>query len=224
MGGKDFVQGAADSWGIGGAAMLLSGAMADIPNIWDSSTMEIPSTTYKIDIDLPYGNLWADYLHATPVICALMAAAMPISSGKYSYTAPFYCELYDKSRAQIRRGMVTDVEIKRGTHEIGMTNDRRPLGYEISFTIADLNEIYHMPLDPNDNVWDGDSAFSDLLAVYSGTDIYTQFYQYPKLKMKMRKAAVAVQQSLSTSQAAMGFRNTLVGRSINSFMRMGDYK
>lgn len=224
QGGKDFLAGAADSWGVSGLAMLMTGAHADIPNIHDSSSFDLPATTYTIDIDLPYGNAWMEYLHATPIVCALMAAAMPISNGKYSYSSPFYCELYDKSRAQIRRGLVTDVSIERGTHEIGMTHDRRTLGMKIEFTVTDLNEIMHMPLDPNDNVWDGDSAFSDFLATYSGSDIYTQFYQYPKLKMKLRKAAVNVQQSLSTAKMAMSFSETMFGKAIRAFERAGDYK
>jgi hypothetical protein len=76
----------------------------------------------------------------------LLAGALPLSTGKSSYTSPFICELYDRGRCQIRLGMVESLSISRGTSNLAFNLKGNALALQVSFSVVDLSSILHMPI------------------------------------------------------------------------------
>ena len=143
---KNVVTGVADQLGISGMAVLGGAAFADIPKHWQSSATSIGRTSYTIDLVSPYGNSISQMINLYIPMCMLMAGALPLSTGKHSYTSPFLVEMYDQGRSQTRLGIIDSMNITRGTGNLGFNNDGRMMGLQITFTVMDLSSIMHMPI------------------------------------------------------------------------------
>lgn len=148
----DVVAGAADSLGVSGLAALAGAAFVDIPKHWESSTASLPRAQYTINLVSPYGNPMSQLMNIHIPLCMLLAAALPISTGKQSYTSPFICEIYDKGRCQIRLGIVDSLSITRGTGNLGFTNEGHVMAVDVSFSVLDLSSVMHMPISQGINM------------------------------------------------------------------------
>ncbi|MCO6704860.1 hypothetical protein [Streptomyces sp. CHB9.2] len=142
-----FIDGALDSIKLSGLMAFSGMAIADIPKMWESSSAQLPRMDYTIKLRTPYGNKFSRFCDLMVPLSMLLAAALPISTGKQSYTSPFLVELYSKGRAQTRLGMVESLSITRGTGNLGWTQDQEPLGIDVTFSVVDLSSIMHMPIN-----------------------------------------------------------------------------
>lgn len=145
----DFVRGGLEEINMSGLLALGGEAFADIPKVWEDSSVEFPTASYTIELRSPYGSPRARFQNLIVPLCMLLAAAMPRATGKQSYTSPFLCELYSQGRQQIRLGVVESLSITRGTGNVGWTRNGEPLGIDVSFTVADLSSIMSMPISSN---------------------------------------------------------------------------
>ena len=143
---KNVVAGVADQLGISGMAVLGGAAFVDIPKHWQSSATQLGRTSYTIDLVSPYGNPISQLFNLYIPLCMLMAGALPLSTGKHSYTSPFLVEMYDQGRAQTRLGIIDSMNITRGKGNLGFNNDGKMMGLEVTFTVMDLSSIMHMPI------------------------------------------------------------------------------
>lgn len=143
---KSFAGGVADSLKISGLAALGGAAFVDIPKHWQSSIAQLPRANYTINLTSPYGNPLSQLINIHIPLAMLLAGALPISSGKQSYTSPFLVELYDKGRCQTRLGMIDSLSITRGTGNLGFNSNGAPLAMEVTFSIVDMSTILHMPI------------------------------------------------------------------------------
>jgi len=143
---KDFASGVADSLKISGLASLGGAAFVDIPKHWQDSSASLPRMNYTINLVTPYGNPMSQLMNIYIPLAMLLAGALPLSTGRHSYTSPFICELFDKGRCQTRLGMIDSLSITRGTGNTGFTRDGHALGVEVSFSVVDLSSIMHMPI------------------------------------------------------------------------------
>ena len=146
-GAKDVLKGVADSVGMSGLAALAGSAFVDIPKHWQSSSASLPRSSYSISLVSPYGNPISQMLNLDIPLAMLLAAALPLSTGKQSYTSPFICELYDQGRCQTRLGMVDSLSITRGTSNLGFNNDAHAMAIDVSFSIVDMSSIMSMPIN-----------------------------------------------------------------------------
>jgi hypothetical protein len=146
--GKDAVAGAASSLSISGIAALAGSAFVDIPDMWDSSTADVGRATYTIPLRAPYGHQYSRLQNLIIPMCALMALALPLSTGKQSYTSPLLLELFSQGRTQIRLGMVESLSFTRGVGETGWLPRGRFMGVDVNITIIDLSKVVHMPINP----------------------------------------------------------------------------
>ena len=146
---KDTITGFADSVKLSGFAALAGSAFVDIPKVWESSTASLPSASYTIELRSPYGTPFARFQNLVVPLAMILAGALPIATGKQSYTSPFLLELYCQGRNQIRLGMIESLSITRGSGNLGWTTKGEPLGIDISFTVVDLSTVLHMPLSSN---------------------------------------------------------------------------
>lgn len=139
-------RGALDQLNIGGLAVLGGAAFVDIPEHWQSSVASLPRASYTIELRSPYGNPISQLLNLYIPLAMLLAGALPLSTGRQSYTSPFLLELYDKGRCQTRLGMIDSLSISRGTGNLGFNSDGHALGIDVTFTVKDLSSIMHMPI------------------------------------------------------------------------------
>ncbi len=142
----DFASGVAASLQVSGLAALAGAAFVDIPKHWESSSATLPRSTYTISLVSPYGNAMSQLMNLHIPLAMLLAAALPLSTGKQSYTSPFLVELYDKGRCQTRLGIIDSLSVTRGTGNLGFTNEGHALAMEVTFSVLDLSSIMHMPI------------------------------------------------------------------------------
>lgn len=214
---KDYMGGLADSIGISSISILAGNGFIDIPKHWQSSNAHLTSTTYNIKLISPYGNIISRIQNIYFPLCMLLAAALPRSVGNQSYTSPFYLQLFDRGRCQIRLGMIESLNISRGTSNIPFTNKGIPLAIDVSFSVVDMSTIMHMPIstgklfagrdvDTNkDKTLDEDNILMDYLAVLAGQDIYSQIYSIPKGKLNIAKKFHSLERMTSPAYLAAAF-------------------
>lgn len=171
---------------------LAGGGFIDIPKHYQSSTASLPKSTYSMQLVSPYGNPISRLQNIYIPLCMIIAGALPLSTGKQSYTSPFLVQLYDQGRCQVQLGLIESVSITRGTSNLAFTKQGKPMAIDVSFSITDLSSIMHMPISTGgffgaNMTMDEDNILMDYLAVLAGQDIYSQIYAMPKGKLKLAK-------------------------------------
>lgn len=151
---KDTLAGFASEVGLAGLAALAGSAFVDIPESWDTSTARLPSADFTIQLRSPYGNKLSRLLNLYLPLCMLLAGALPLSTGKKSYTSPFLCEIYVRGRMTCRLGIIDSLNITRGAGNVGWTDEGEPLGIDVSFSVKDLSSIMYMPVAANFTAFD----------------------------------------------------------------------
>jgi len=228
-GALDLAKAALTGLGVGGLIALSGTAFVDIPKVWQSSSADLPTASYTIELRSPYGTPLARFQNLVIPLAMILAGALPLSTGKQSYTSPFLCELYCKGRNQIRLGMIESLSITRGSGNLGWTADGEPLGIDVTFTVTDLSGIMHMPIAPNFDAvdavvkavasvageaaseavdtlaasnFDDDNAFSDYMAVLASLGLEDQIYPQNKLRLNKARRQAGWQQWKSPARIA----------------------
>ncbi len=184
---------------------IMGDGFVDIPDHWTNSGVQLPETTYTMTLMATYNSPISRMIKLYIPICMLMAGALPRSIGKQSYTSPFLCQIFDKGRAQIRLGIIKSLTITAGSgSNIGFDARGNPLAFDVSFTVADLSSVMHMPVSSGafgevDMTLDEDNILSDYLAVLASQDIYSQIY--PMAAARLRWAKLAMNYGKWTSPA-----------------------
>lgn len=220
----DVIMGALDGVTLGFAGLIpgLGGSgYVDIPKHWQSSSATLPRGSYTIQLISPYNNPISRMINIWIPFYMLLAGAMPRSTGKQSYTSPFYCQIYDRGRLQSRLAMIESISIQRGTSNLAWDTNGQALALDVSFSVADLSTIMHMPMSSGglletDMTMDDDNIAADYLNTLAGMDIYSQIYPFPKAQLKMTKLLLGIKQK-ATSPAfhASLFKNSAENGMIN---------
>ena len=143
---KDLAAGTLEGIGMSGLAALGGSAFVDIPKHWQSSSANLPRANYTITLRSPYGNPVSQLLNLHIPLAMLLAAVLPLSTGRQSYTSPFLLELYDQGRCQTRLGIIDSLNISRGVGNLGFNNQGSVMAIEVTFSVLDLSSIMHMPI------------------------------------------------------------------------------
>lgn len=188
---KDFVGGVADGLSISGIAALGGAAFVDIPKHWTSSTANLPRMNYSLSLVSPYGNKLSQLMFMYVPLCMILAAALPLSTGKQSYTSPFLVQLFDRGRAQTRLGIIDSLSITRGTTHLGFNNAGNAMGIDVSFSIQDLSSVMHMPIVQGFSVaaglFDDETVFTDYMAILGSLTVNEQIYPVERLRLRLTK-------------------------------------
>lgn len=220
----DVIMGALDGVTLGFAGLVpgLGGSgYLDIPKHWQSSSASLPRGQYTIQLISQYNNPISRMINIWIPFYMILAGAIPRSTGKQSYTSPFYCQLYDRGRLQSRLAMIESLSINRGTSNLGFDLHGNALAIDLSFTVVDLSTIMHMPMSSGglletDITMDDDNIANDWFAVLAGMDIYSQIYPLPGAQLKLRKQLMKIQQKFSSPAFhASLFRNSVEDGMIN---------
>ncbi len=193
---KDVIGGTLDWFGMSGLLALKGDAFVDIPKHWISSTGSLPRAQYTMTLQSPYGNVISQIINIYIPLCMVLAAGLPMATGRQSYTAPLMLELYDRGRTQTRYGMVDQISISRGTSNLGFTKEGVALAYEVSFSVVDLSSVVAMPnssvfslaslVNPFD-IFDDETLFTDYMNVLGSVSMSQQVYKLNRLKLNAAK-------------------------------------
>ncbi len=146
-GAKDVLYGTLDGIHLGGLARLLLGTyMVDIPKFWSGSAASLGKSDYTLDLVSPYGNAMSQLQNLYIPLAMVLTGGLPLSAGRQTYTSPFLCQLFDRGRSHVTLGMIDSVNITRGTTNLAFNKEFRPLGFKVSFSVVNLNNIMHVPI------------------------------------------------------------------------------
>ncbi|WJJ55170.1 hypothetical protein [Xanthomonas phage RTH11] len=241
---KDFVSGTLEGLQMSGLMALAGNAFVDIPKTWSGSTANLPKAEYTIKLRSPYGTRMSRLMNLYIPLSMLLAAALPLSTGKHSYTSPFICEAFCRGRHAIRLGMITDMSITRGTGNLGWTQDGDALGIDVTFSITDLSSIMHLPIQTNfgytdmfaqavgdligglrgqefasyaqKGTYDDDNTFTDYMAVLGSLSWQDMVYSNRRWKLARYRQMQNWTSWKSPGRVAMWAGNTTLGRIINA--------
>lgn len=224
---KDIASGALSGLHLSGLIALSGAAYVDIPEVYKSSSSQMPTSSYTIQLRPWSGNLMSRYLYMYIPIAMILAAGLAISTGPQSYTAPFLCELWSRGRNQIRLGMIDSISITRGEGNMGWNNNCEALGIDITFGIKDLSTVMHAPIDggtmkdlnPARLLMADDSPFNDYLAVLGNLSIADQTMFLRKMALNFAKYGVTLNTFFSRSHAANAFGSSPPGRFLSNFSK-----
>ena len=231
QGARNMIAGALDGMHLSGLVALAGNAYVDIPKDYDSSSTQWPTASYTIQLRTPYGNKYSQMMNLDFPLAMLLAAALPISTGKHSYTRPFLCEMYCRGRNQIRLGMIDQLLITRGVGNMGFNRWGQALGYDITFSIVDLSTVMHAPIDSTfgptgiggpigavadsakkvintvTHFFDDENAFNDYLAVLASMSMADQIYLLRRLNIRLSSAALDLSSYFSMSHWSSEWAN-----------------
>lgn len=189
-----FVRGALDAIHLGGIYALMGGAQVDIPSHWESSAATLPTTSYSFDLISPGGDDLSRALSIYAPLSCILSACIPQSTGGASYTHPFYCMLYDRGRAMVRLGMVSDLTMEWGVGNLPFNKENKALRARITMGIKDATNVFHIPVDAGFNItnpWETilnqDSKFNDFVATLSAVGMGNFIYPSRKFAVAMAR-------------------------------------
>lgn len=241
---KDFVSGTLEGLHMSGLVALAGNAFVDIPKTWSGSTANLPRAEYTIKLRSPYGTRMSRLMNLYIPLSMLLAAALPLSTGKRAFTSPFICEAFCRGRHAIRLGMITDMSITRGVGNLGWSQEGDALGIDVSFTITDMSTVMHLPIQTNfgftdkflqaigdvagglggqeaasylqKGTYDDDNAFTDYLAVLGGLSWQDMIYSNRRWRLARYRQMQNWTSWKSPARVAMWAGNTTLGRLINA--------
>ena len=194
----------------GALAALAGNGFFDIPKYVQSTTTQLNNTSYTMQLISPYANIISQMQNIYIPLAMILAGALPLSTGKFTYTSPFICQLFDRGRCQIKCGVIKSVSITRGTSNRSFTQKGKALAIDVTFSIEDLSSIVHMPLNTGAIFGSGasmtssdpDNMLMDYLAVLASQDIYSQVYMVPRAKINLALKYSQIRSLLSPANAA----------------------
>lgn len=180
-------------------------AYADIPEYWQNSSASMPRMSYTMQLVAPYGNPVSQMINIYIPLCMILAGALPLSTGKQSYTSPFLCQVFDQGRCQTRLGIIDSLQITRGVSNLGFNKKKQAMAIDVSFTVKDLSTIMHMPiatgfaLDPLEGIFDEDTIFTDYISVLASNNLGKNIYVSQKFNKRLMTRYRQIQQMTSPS-------------------------
>lgn len=173
---------------------LLGNVKVEIPDYWEDSSVSFPTGNYEMELVAPYGNVISQIQNIYLPLSMIMAGSLPLATGRTSYTSPYLCQLFDRGHNQIGLGMIDSVNIEYGTTNLPFTRWGRPLGVNVSFSIANLSKFMAMPLVAGTLYGEGNTFFDNMnqdnplanfIAIITGRDIYSQIYAIPRAQINL---------------------------------------
>ena len=216
---KDVVTGLISGASLGladGLLGLAGSGFLDIPKHWQSSSANLNRSSYTLKLISPYNNPISHLQNIYIPLAMLLAGTLPLSCGKQAYTSPFLCQLFDRGRCQIRLGLIESLTLVRGTSNLAFDLKGNALAIDVTFTVADLSSIMHMPVSTGsltkaDMGLDEDNILMDYLAVLAGQDLYTQLYPMAKAKLNFAKLVMSAKKATSPAYWSSMMHESMTG-------------
>lgn len=211
-----------------GIINLAGSAYVDVPEHWESSSSNMPSESYKMELRTPFANKLSRFMDLYVPLAMQLAASLPISTGRQQYTSPFMCQIYSPGRMSTKLGMYESLNVDIGVGNIGFNLENQPLGFDVSWSVKDMNKTLHAPIDtgasllnPLRSIFDDDNAFNDYLNVISGLSMADQIIPTRKLSRNLALRLNQWDSFWSVGNWTMGFMDSSLGRGVKSLVTLG---
>lgn len=210
-----------------GILSLAGSAYVDIPEHWDSSSTNFPSEQYKMKLRSVYANKLSRFIALYVPLSMIIAGALPISTGRQQYTSPYYCQVISPGRTSVKLGMIDSLNIEIGVGNMGYNQQNQPLGFDVSWSVKDMNKTMHAPIDigggflnPAKGIFDDDNAFNDLLNVMSAVSMADQINPVRRLSKNIALRLNQWDSFWSMGNMTMGFYDSMLGRGVKTAVTM----
>lgn len=190
---------------------LAYGVNVSMPKVWESSSASLPSSTYKMRLISPYGNAYAQLFAIYLPFSMALAASLPRSTGTSTYTSPFFCQTFDKGRNNIGLGMITQLNINRGTSNLAFTRAGHPNAIDLDMTVSSMDEIVSMDVTSSGVLTSAmealsldasDTPFISYMNTVAAVDVYTQAFRIPMLRLKIAERYMKIKSIINPDPAA----------------------
>lgn len=149
---KSLAEGVVTGIGLEGLLIAGGGGMVTMPKYWESSEVTLPKASYSFTLTSRYANRRSALQDIYMPLACILAGAMSQAVGKHAYSAPFYCEFYDRGRMQSRFAAIDSLTITRGDGTVGFTPEGLLMSCTVSFTLVAMEEHVSMPLSEKFNL------------------------------------------------------------------------
>jgi len=171
-------------------ASFLAGANVEAPMKWDDSSFNLPTLNFKMKLISPSAHPVAQLRNIYIPLAAVLAAALPRSTGPKSYTSPFVCSMFVRGYQRVSLGMITSLSITRGTSNLPFNKYMRPLAVDVDFTVTDFSQVVASPtpeglLSPGSVVFDEESGINRYIAALTGRDLFSLTHFGSKFKINL---------------------------------------
>lgn len=215
------IKGTLDSWGIN-LGPFAGNAFVDMPNTWESSSVDFSQNSYSIRLQTPYGNKFSILMDLYLPLIMLINIVAPRSTGKASYTSPYLCSLFAKGEVHARLGMITSLTVSRAVGNLKWTKDRLPNAIDVEFTYTNLDQIMHLPVSQgfSDTTlgrdllthFDEPSAYTDYISTLASMSLYHKYYSSSRFDNAWKKTKKEFSRITSASYLASVTSTTLPGQ------------
>lgn len=204
------------SFGLNNVVQSLSGsAYIEVPKRWDESSMSFQQHTYSMQLIAPYNSFVSRLQNIFIPLCMLLGGTLPLATGKSSYTSPFLCKLYSRSVSSIELGMITSLNITRGTSNLAYDKKRNPLAIDVSFTVTDFSTLVTSPVNSSiftdffSVTMEDDTPLGNYISVLGGRDIITAKYASKQIAMRLSKRYSKLEQVFNVNRLGVWAGNSL---------------
>lgn len=224
---RDAVAGFLEGISLGGLIALSGTAFTDVPKHYESSSANMGgSLTFNIPLRAWSGAPLCRMTQLLVPYAMVLAGALPISTGKQSFTGPFLCQLFSPGRFTGRLCMITDVSVSRGAGNVGWNNAGDMLGMDLSITVTSLDGYLHCGIDSGmglfkwgKNIIDDDNQFNDYLSALSNLSVADQVEDSRRIAIAFTRKLQEIDSFFSIPRLSMSVGNfppaRVVGRLAN---------
>ena len=208
--GQNFLQGFADTIGLGGLGALVGGGYIEIPKIWENASCDLPKIEYTLQLRATYGNKMSIFTDIYVPLAMLLAGVLPMNTGQNSYTAPFMVEAFRKGRNVCRMGLIESLSVQRGVGNNGWSVDGLPTAIDVTLSIADLGPVLSMPIERPalfTDFFDDHTTYSDYIGVLAGLDLVDMTSLGRRFKRNLAVTGTAWSNMFTLSNMASFFAN-----------------
>lgn len=229
---KDIATGAMDSLHLSGVGVLAGNAFVDIPKHYDTSSAQFNQMSVTIPLRAWSADNFNRFQCEILPMVALLVGALPRATGTGSYTAPFIGEFYCQGRCSIPLGMITAIDVTRGTSNMPWTQKGEYLGVDVRLTISDMSSVVALNLneavglrnlDPttwNRLLFPQDSAGEMYNNVLSSLGLQEQIYMLPRFKRNWNRVVTSFDKLFSYSSMTNAlFSGNVAGQIISALSK-----
>ena len=220
----DLAVGALDGVTLGMAGAIgsfLAGADINPEKRWDSSSISLPTHTFKIQLRCPSAHPLVQLRGLYMPLSAIIAAVAPKSTGPNSHTTPYHCNMFGRGQLRIDRGMITNVSITAGAGNLGFNKQGRSLGFDVSITVLDFSETISTPtgtdiLSTGSILYDDEAGLNKLVQAFTARDLVTHSHALTRAKLKFSKFLQGADLILDPAYLGARAGDLLVGYSLGN--------
>lgn len=226
-GAVDMMAGGLQAVGLDSVWNLFTGSYVDIPHEWKNSSSQIHTPTYRMELRSWSGDSMSRLINLYIPLAHILAAALPISSGRATYTSPFLCEYYHTGHAQSRLGIISNLSITTAVGNVGLTKRNEPLGFDVTFTVQPLSPVVHTPISTHDGIsplsglLKDPDEFDDLIARITARGFIDQVYMSRKATINFTRKLTQIRNWASVERSMSFMREWKVAELTSNFFPSG---